>query len=847
MWPKHTDPTETRSTKRGGVQKEVRAVAPYNFVPLPDKLVTADRVPIDQSRYSGHTGFVTCRMKTLSPLYTRSAMRPELFREWGDRNREMMADDKLRKEYAQFFHTDDAQRPLVPGSSLRGMVRNIMEIASYGRVAWVTDKQLFYRTMDNSSVGDHYRQRMMNNVEAGILRKRGGKYVIEQWEYVRIHRNNLARNWDDLYQGSGPMKTPKWSGTRHQYQPVWVTLTASGHAVDKIEFSATAGYQEGLLVITGDMQGKKNEFVFLRPVTPLGDVEVDEAMLEQFRDDDQITLWQQRAFPIDKPTSDRRVQKGQLSKDNILSSDGDPVFFLREAGKLTFIGRARMFRLPYLSGPRAFVPSALNAVVDNQGAPIYDLVDAIFGFVQEMGRKESAAGRIFFTDARCLTDSDVWLNSNGQVTTPAILASPKPTSFQHYLVQDKNLYTGMNGSEAHDPDVKDSLAHYGTTSPEETVIRGHKLYWHKQGTDSVDESSISTKNPPRDWASDTQHTQIRPVKAGVEFEFRVYFENLQEHELGALLWALTLPITSNGHPCRHKLGMGKPLGLGSVEVSTNLTMTNRQTRYCQLFDETGWLRGETTVPAQHSEETGADNDLTIASLMKSFEQYILVRLYTKDDKTPSSLAEIERISMLAALLKWPGPANEFTRYMEIRRVDPGDDERTEWYNEYQARPVLPNPNHITDALSVDSNRARQVPLPQAPRVRAAYRDNERGNVNAGPSAIEAKAVLEKLAVSEEAVGPQPDVTVRSVELTSADDIVTGQYVQVTTQSTTFNSARFAIGTTGMIGTIPEGEMSDEARADVSGHFTAGSAHDLWIRDVNLKRKRITLTMKRPGS
>nr|WP_205369615.1 hypothetical protein [Thermoleptolyngbya sp. PKUAC-SCTB121] len=87
-------------------------------------------------------------------------------------------------------------------------------------------------------------------------------------------------------------------------------------------------------------------------------------------------------------------------------------------------------------------------------------------------------------------------------------SGPKPTTFQHYLVQTK----------ASKPDLK----HYGSAPGTETVIRGHKLYWHKK------EPTITLENPEE--VSDTQKTQIKPIKPGVSFQFTIHFENLSDVE-----------------------------------------------------------------------------------------------------------------------------------------------------------------------------------------------------------------------------------------------------------------------------------------------------------------------------
>jgi CRISPR-associated protein (TIGR03986 family) len=837
MLPQHTNPTETRLTTRGSVRKQVSAVAPYNFVPLPSQTVVADTPPA-QNGDLGFSGYITCRLKTLTPLYTRAAMSADQYRQWAGQIREMMADEALRREYAQFFHVDDKNRPVIPGSSLRGMIRSLMEIICFGRFQSVTEKQLFFRTMDNSSVGDHYRSRMMNNVEAGVLRKNGDRYFIQKWEHVRIHRSKL---YGGLYQGSGPMKTPSWSGALHQYQQVWVRLTKSGYLVDDIKDQPTAGYREGILVITGDIPKKKKEHVLLKPVSNPQEIEVHEDLVEQFQDDDQVTLWQQKAFPMDQPTSGGRERKGLLRKGSLLETEGDPVFFLRENGKLSFFGRAAMFRLPYTNAPADHVPERVRRMANNTDAEIVDLVDAIFGYIAEEERTHGAAGRVFFGDAHCTSTKDIWLKPNEEVTTPAILSSPKPTSFQHYLVQDKTRHPAGSPGEAHDPDVKDALAHYGTPTPTETIVRGHKLYWHKEGTDSVTPESIQAQDSPINWSNDTQHTQIRPVNAGVSFEFRVYFDNLRDHELGALLWALRLPMSSNGNLCRHKLGMGKPLGLGSVKLGINVTTVQRRRRYKQLFHNDDWFYGETTAHEIQS-DSHAQDEISIEKFMTKFEEYLLSRLYPNKAERPARLAHHPRMVTLAALLAWPGPSNYLTRYMEIRRVDPGDTDAN-WYNEFQARPVLPDPLHITDSLNPDSGRKREVAF-TGPKL--AYRDNNNHGISQ-PSVIDPNKVLNQLSKKSDDSDADPITGHEPSTPKETRDLQEGQIIWTTVVRTSFNASYLEAGETGMEGKLPDTEMTDEARSDIPGHFTPGKKCPLWIREVNVKRKRLTFTMKDPKS
>jgi CRISPR-associated protein (TIGR03986 family) len=346
--------------------------------------------------------------------------------------------------------------------------------------------------------------------------------------------------------------------------------------------------------------------------------------------------------------------------------EGRPIFYVAENGEVIFFGHSPNFRIPALlsgrgraASPLDFVPEYLRSKTE------IDVAEAIFGYIGYTPceeREESRAGRVFFTDAHFESDSDgIWLSP--KPITPKILGSPKPTTFQHYLVQDCN--------KDHDPDNKKELAHYATPTPDETVIRGHKLYWHKK--DPVEQRDISESDSVG-WSSDTQHTQIKPVKAGVTFRFRIYFENLRDFELGALLWVLTLPGEAGKEYC-HKIGMGKPLGMGAVKISPMLYLSDRRGRYTQLFADNTWHRAE-------------NREQNIQRFIGEFEQYVLDRMDGTERGNFKALKDIERIQRLLKMLEWPGPDRQLTEYMKIEPV-----------NEYRERPVLPDPLNVEQLKS----------------------------------------------------------------------------------------------------------------------------------------------------
>jgi cold shock CspA family protein len=267
------------------------------------------------------------------------------------------------------------------------------------------------------------------------------------------------------------------------------------------------------------------------------------------------------------------------------------------------------------------------------------------------------------------------------------LTGPKPTTFQHYLVQ--------NASAGHDPDVKAKLAHYGTPR-NETQVRGYKLYWHKGSNPPFVADNLKRNEETGEFRNESQLTRIQPLQSGIRFTFNIWFENLRSEELGALLWALALP-GEEGITYRHKLGMGKPLGMGAVAITPTLFLSQRQERYHRLFNQDNW------------HEPGGDDEVDIQPYLGAFTGYVTRMLGSE----PEDFATLKRIRMLLEILRWrEGDETwlEQTRYMEIEHEVDGD----EPINEYAERPVLPDPLAVVAGQSVQPTVPRRQTTAQRP-------------------------------------------------------------------------------------------------------------------------------------
>lgn len=692
---KHTDPTKLRND--GGFAR-----APYNFVPLPNRMVAAPPdLPSGEAYHPElHTGWVECTLETRSPLYIRGMLTQKQFEAFGELTVEKMTPEQIQQR-APFFNlggekVEGRPEPVIPGSSLRGMLRSLVEVIAYGRMRWVAPQPTFtYRAVaakNDDPLREPYRQvigQLAANVRAGYLMRQNDTWLIRpartpsaKEAFLKIPEQSIP---DGLIPGLLRFRKPNY---KPGYCPVSFSLGKRNGsrgpylAVTEIGLPERGLPNKGMLVWSGSM---------------LEGVDSEEERAKKLRRHKHTVILDASPTATPLVISDQAVrdylagltpfQKELWGGEKGCLKDGAPVFYVEPEGGsrlVTYFGASPNFRIPArLSGgeraatPRDFIPDRLRS------DPRPDFADALFGWVEELEEEEGEgkkrdrrvigppgqrAGRVFVGDARYQSNrAGVWLSD--QPVPLQVLSGPKPTTFQHYLVQNK--------SKGHDPDNKVSLAHYGTPR-QETEIRGHKFYWVKGASPEI-RAKAGTKKQEK------HHTLVTPLKPGVTFKFRLDFENLRSEELGALLWALTLPGEPGREYC-HRLGMGKPLGMGVVKLVPQLYLTDRSSRYTALFDERGW-------------ELGAGKQEDLSPYIGAFEAYMFGpeglgeedRRFRQGAPAQSPcLADLERIQALLLMLEWrEGEAawQDFTRYMEIERQGPG----AKTTNEYKERPVLPTP------------------------------------------------------------------------------------------------------------------------------------------------------------
>lgn len=831
MNPQHRNPTRREDT----------ALAPYNFVALPEAVVATDYEPecqvyTDRERSTGH---IVCKLTTETPLYTRAALTADEYNQRPDRGRKKRG---LRDDNADFFYIDPTSKePVIPGSSLRGMIRALVEIASHAKVTPVAETPLVYRSMDVTSHGLNYRERLVEfngtgyNAQgrqarlytplmtAGYLHQRAGGH----WEicparqiggttFARISHKDLQRLERDLtpLDGCRNAATIYFQPDSFDFRDVrGGFLRIKKARVLRAAAKPRDGLLKGALARSGPMPTKRSEAVVYPEDTEARSIPVPDEMVEIY----ELQISQEQE---------------QLLGANGVLNEGQPIFYLVENGKLSFFGHTMMMRLPYPKTPKDFIPASLRD--PNQR----DLAEALFGFVGERklepeqsdGANEQAwSGRVSFGDAYLSPGQEEW-RLQSEPLIPHILGSPKPTTFQHYLTQRNPDPFRAGTTRDGQARYRKELLDYTSSPGNESVIRGHKLYGHKgQVTaDDISEDPANIKSPDED----SQHTKLSPVKAGITFEFKVHFENLNDAELGALLWALAL-AGEEDKTYRHKIGMGKPLGMGSVHLQPELYVSNRAARYRQLFSDQEWNS------AQTKEED-------VSRFLKAFADFILTEMNQMERDTAINLTEIPRIQMLLSLLEWPGPARTSTRYLEIEHPDPRG--RRGKINEYRDRPVLPTP--LVDAPIGNLDDDRTLANRATEEARQIRRDTPQF-VDEGPTEEQsalAAAVLAAIAGEDSAAdetGEEATPTDEATQVTSADELQPGMRIEG--RVTGVEPSRVVLDVLGEEATLEKGNVLPEIRdwVELQERFPKGKTMVVYMLRRN-RRGRLQVTMKRPN-
>lgn len=511
---------------------------PYNFVSLPEQVIPAEFFEPDSG-------------KDVKDLYKQHVLT-------NGKNSGYIDIDVLTQtplfiggnvvtqngeEYQEFFGGND--NPIIPGSSLKSMIKQILKIVtasgfkaynSESGVGDFEDCRLFYREVGN--IKSDYQSKMIESCRVN------GKWTSKTKAKAGFIMKTVNHEFYVVNSDFKPLEYEKYPHLKHK------------------NGNASIDWEDSYVDIhTGKMGNKK---FFVRIFKPRdfanGRILISEEVINNYNfDSDRNTI---NLLEIDNDKVDKNGKSGSVAKSYTGCSDITyvvPCFYKIENGKVQHFGHGRFYRIPYDKSIGDHLPTALIEQKD-----VVDLTESI------LGRSRDWTGRVSFSEAH-LCNEPKWC----ECSKPQPLMGPKPTSYQFYLNQNSKTDTCENWNN------------------KDATIRGYKLYWHQSKDKAKSWKNSSNTN------GDKLSKYIQPIDSGMTFKSRIYFDNLSDIELGALLLTLNLDQldakADEKKSISYKLGKGKSIGLGSIKLNSSLYILDRDKRYNTLFDKNTWQLGETDI------------------------------------------------------------------------------------------------------------------------------------------------------------------------------------------------------------------------------------------------------------
>lgn len=502
---------------------------------------------------------------------------------------------------------------MIPSSTLQGMVRSIIEIAGFGRMGpFVDNKRFGIRDLTKeaepffanrlNAVNGFAPINVIPRIRAGWLRCIEGKYFLTPCDLARIE-------FSDVEQFCIPEKITQLrqrSGARDRYR---ILKTVDVHVVVsppeghfhsnrrlKIKYQKAKPASGGMgvvgkLVMTGltrnapqpHQTGHKHmEFVFFNERTE-EEFELSSAKFDEFRD-------------IHEPDDGRNANEswtyynneGYRGEKKFADGGRMPVFYLPQVDQsghllnrtVESFGLAFMFKLAHAGSTHDLIGNSTPSHTARRGETggEIDLPSLIFGEVADQGdpdggiRPSGLKRRAALDPARPAAGARLRRRT---FRNNAVLLGPKPSYYPIYVRQNSEFktgpandrrsvaatYTPLTGALLReDGNVQIEVSH---AAPE---LSGTKI-WPASGRSLDDLPPID-----RSIADKVEiQTKLHALDAGARFATTLRFHNLRPIELGALLWALTFgnekALEGGESPLRHRIGMGKPYGLGEIRIS----------------------------------------------------------------------------------------------------------------------------------------------------------------------------------------------------------------------------------------------------------------------------------------
>ncbi|QWY74026.1 TIGR03986 family CRISPR-associated RAMP protein [Ferrovum myxofaciens] len=602
--------------------------APYNFVPLANWVHIPEwstQVSHDWPFQDGVSGELSLTLTTHTPL--------------------LVGGQQTKAEQDKPGEVTPFQLPggryAIPGSSIKGMLRAVIEIAGFGRMHQVDEQRPALRDITQSD--SIYATRIQGKIKTGFLsRTLDGKQEIHPCKMVRLNHRDLEQVFKIpkpiFERGSVTDKYRRWKELCATRKRDPQNILFDVDTTSKVATNLYQGKIPGTPVFTGQINestqktGKSKDFIFHNDTKPPISVQPKE-----WADFLRIHGDEEKRDEMSWPGYWKREYRAGKKV---------PVFYLQDEGLLR-IGLAYM---PKLAGDFSTWNMIDHSSTKHRAPPGqengYDFADLLFG---ALGSEPTDAlrGRVSCETLLCSSS-----NPSTTPQPPTILNGPKPSYFPNYLTQkDADPETWKlkkpNGQY---------VTYLETTNSSTPTLRGYKRY----PTRPLDQTKVQPLDPEQKNNSKVQ-IQLHTLPSNIQFAGRIVFHNLKELELGALLWALTW---GNNQQLRHGLGMGKSFGFGQISLALDYSK-------CKFFPND---------PVKNLSSSSEQ----VESWMDLFTEHMKHATQKQEGKDWNCTTQLLNLLAMAD----PDSATRLPKKMELRHMSLSKKEFTESKKEQKGQLVL---------------------------------------------------------------------------------------------------------------------------------------------------------------
>jgi len=531
---------------------------PYNFVSLGNEN-KADRHEVNKGNFSGK---IKCSLKNLTPLFIDGNE---------DKGRTLV------EEMEECHKTKDGEechkitKYVIPASTIKGELRNIIEVLTRSCIKNVEDGRLTYR-----ADAFNLKEKRFGIIKTLPNGKNDGK--IEGADVIRIERKLAIIKAKTLKKIAGKSDTRDSEGfyeiyvNKKEVNSYKANLTSFKYdkKIDKekdykILTDEIAGCMErSILWIGTEFPRRKNG----EKLPTYAKILVPNKKIYKFTKDEYEDL---KTLVKERNDSKKPLYVNEIKEDNgiVFKKDDTLIFQSDKNNQVINLAFSEIPRLRYKYSPLDLVPKNFRPCTNEEKLCF---ACRLFGTIgnntkikddNDNSKNNSFAisSRVFITDAISLYPQN---NTNEKDIILKSLGEPHPTLLRFYL-----KYGDYNEEY----------------EKEKYEIRGRKFYWHHSKKIEANGDYSKYLKSFTDEAKTPTNSEIHFLKPLQEFNFEINFKDLNEEELGILLYSIEVEEGKS----LHKLGKAKAYGFGSCEIKIDKCLIETENKYIS-FDKNDSFR-----------------------------------------------------------------------------------------------------------------------------------------------------------------------------------------------------------------------------------------------------------------